>query len=238
MSITKDNAPDDIFGPDIVPPRRPEPRSGDYLVFDIETLALPDEQLAGIPLDIQAPANYKDPAKIRDYIDAARIKWKEDAALSAITGRVAMIGTYAQPSQRLCVDVAEGIGQERQIIADFWEKVATARYLIGWNIKGFDLPFIIQRSHILGIRVPSGLLFSSRYFNSDFVIDLMEMWCCYGRDRAALGDVARACGLGEKTAKGSDFGRLWAEDLASAKAYCMQDVQLTSQLAKRMGVHP
>src|SRR5688572_8585619 len=65
------------------------------ITFDIETAPLPDEQIAPFVPEFSAPSNYKDPEKIKAYIEGEKVKWLEQAALSPLTGRVVAIGILA-----------------------------------------------------------------------------------------------------------------------------------------------
>jgi predicted PolB exonuclease-like 3'-5' exonuclease len=205
-------------------------------IIDIETIALPDEQLASVKPTFEPPANYKDPEKIRANLADQEARWKEQAALSAMTGRVAVIGVLS-PVGKFDYSLIVNELDEADFIREFWVNYGHGS-LIGWNIKGFDLPFLIQRSWILGLRVPSGI-FNGRYFSQEFCIDLMERWACCqpgSKGIASLDSVSRACGMGGKTINGSDFAKLWAEDKQKALNYCHDDCSLTLSLAKRMGV--
>ena len=194
-------------------------------IFDIETGPAPDTELALVKPQFKAPANYKDPAKIADAIAIAEADWKEKAALSPVTGRV------------LCIGMADGIleGGEPGIISAFWNSWRHGGLFIGWNCKGFDLPFLIRRSWALGVKIPSDL-FEGRYFNSR-VVDLMEKWACgnYG-ERESLDTAARTLGVGQKNGSGADFARLWREDKPKAIEYLQNDLRITAAIAERMGV--
>lgn len=207
-------------------------------IIDIETIALPDDQLASLKPVFEPPANYKDPEKIKANLADQEIKWKEQAALSAMTGRVAIIGAL-NGVDGFTFGQAKTISDEPDLLRWFWTHYGQG-HVAGWNIKGFDLPFLIQRSWIQGIRVPDGV-FHGRYFSSEFCTDLMERWTCFqngGKAGASLDAVSRACGFGGKQSTGADFARIWAESLVYpdlAIEYCKHDCELTLAIAKRMG---
>ena len=205
-------------------------------ILDIETIALPDAQLSNLKPVFEAPSNYKDPAKIADSIAAQETKWREQAALSAMTGQVAIIGLLNSVGGFTSY-IAHTPDQEPDILRAFWVNFGHG-HLMGWNIKGFDLPFLIQRCWILGINVPSGV-FNNRYISADFATDLLERWTCFQprlQTGSTLDAVSKACGLGGKESTGADFARVWAEDKTKALDYCFLDCELTLNLAKRIGV--
>jgi predicted PolB exonuclease-like 3'-5' exonuclease len=204
-------------------------------ILDIETIALPDDQLAALKPVFEPPSNYKDPAKIADNLAAQEAKWREQAALSALTGRVAIIGLMDNLGT-FVADVANEPGHEADILRNFWRDYGQ-HHVLGWNIKGFDIPFLVQRSWIHGIRVPDNV-FNGRYISADWATDLLERWTCFQsrlQTGSSLDAVSRACGLGGKASTGAEFGKLWATDRMKAMDYCQSDCGLTLLLAKRLG---
>lgn len=204
-------------------------------IIDIETIALPDDQLAALKPTFEPPANYKDPAKIAENLAAQEAKWKEQAALSAITGRVAIIGLLDNLGG-FTASIANEPEQEINILRSFWADYAP-HHVLGWNIKGFDIPFLVQRSWIHGIRVPDNV-FNGRFISADWATDLLERWTCFQsrlQTGSSLDAVSRACGLGGKASTGAEFGKLWATNREQALDYCQTDCNLTWLLAKRLG---
>ena len=207
------------------------------IVFDIETGPLPSEHLAKVMPEFRAPANYKDQTKIEAYVSESRELWRQNAALSALTGRVLAIGVSMDGETKVI-----GLEDESETINWFWLQWQDARMtrgnekFVGFCVKPFDLPFLVQRSWIHGVHVPFDV-FEGRYWNSAF-IDLQERWLCGGRDSrgASLDAVCRAFGLEGKHGTGADFARLWESDRYAAFAYLKHDLWLTRQLAERMGV--
>lgn len=198
-------------------------------IFDIETGPLPDAQLDALTPPFSAPANYKDPEKISSWQAEAKARWKERAALSAMTGKVLAIG-YQGVLNAPNVDARD----ESVMIRRFWDELRFAESLVGFCCRSFDIPFLVQRSFILGIPVPV-TLFEGRYLSRD-IIDLQEVWLCFSRERegASLDAVCRACGIGGKTGSGADFARLFATDKEAALRYLKDDIELTWKLSERL----
>jgi len=177
--------------------------------------------------------------------------FRDKAALDATTGRVVAIGYQAADSGK--VAISDGKGEEATVLAEFWGKYqkcrqqpGSPRKMVGCNIFGFDLPFLIRRSWMNGVDVPSTVVSNRRYFDQLFV-DLREVWLLgqrWGDCGSSLDTMARALGVGEKRdgvngVKGADFARLWvgtAEERALAVAYLKNDLELTAGVAKRLGV--
>lgn len=171
----------------------------------------------------------------------------EKAALSAITGQVVAIG-YG--GKKRISHLAVGPVSERDLLERFWDSYRAfrkeGRKMIGFRCKTFDVPFIAQRSRILGVPVPDSLLTPTGFLDGTFV-DLYEIW--HAGDRrggqfpgySTLDVIAKACGLPPKFsgASGKDFARLlWSDDPADQKAardYLDGDIVTTEAIAERFG---
>lgn len=76
-------------------------------------------------------------------------------------------------------------GDERQMLADFWNVARLAGLFIGFNVMAFDLRFIYQRSIVLGVRPTVDLSFA-RYRNAP-IYDIMYEWIKWdGRSHISL----------------------------------------------------
>jgi len=204
-------------------------------VFDIETGPLPDIILDALMPEFEAGANLKDPDKVAADIAKKKLKFKEDAALSPLTGRVLAVGflpDFGEPPLILCDD------DEAVLLASVWNHFRTAGgsrrpSFVGFNIAGFDLPFLVKRSWILNVPVPPNVR-QGRYW-ADWFIDLRETWQLGDRQSSgSLDAICRAMGLGEKNGSGAEFAKLWSEDRAKALAYLVNDLEMTSKLAARL----
>ena len=116
------------------------------IIFDIETAPLPDAELAQFIPQFDPPSNYKDPEKIQQWLDAKKIGWAGEAALSPLTGRVDAIGIVTSGGKPVAQLVEPG--QEAAVIAGFWllfQSADSYTFFTGFNIKRFDLPFLVRR---------------------------------------------------------------------------------------------
>jgi hypothetical protein len=123
------------------------------LIFDIETAPIADAA-AYLPPQ-SAPANYKDPEKIAAYVAEARAAALEKAALDPWLLRVVAIGLQQDDAEPVAL-IARTIDEERTILARFWHMAATqfqtGGQLVGFNVLAFDLPALIQRSRLIGVK--------------------------------------------------------------------------------------
>jgi hypothetical protein len=205
--------------------------------FDIETAPQPASKIAHLIPDIAAPSNYKDAEKILSYINAAKSKWLEEAALSAITGTVLCVGVLRPANGKHIFELVEG--EEETILETIWGMYSTGEFegvpWVGFNCKGFDLPFLIRRSWHLRVPV-HGKLFIGRYF-SNRIVDLMDIFGCFqNRERDSLDRISKFLGVGEKNGSGADFAKVWASDKPKAIEYLKNDLALIKGAADVMGV--
>lgn len=204
--------------------------------FDIETEPLPDEELALVKPAFSAPRSWKDPIKIAAEIAEKEAAWKENAALSAVTGRVLAIGIIVDGVFRM-IDprfwAADGESNEAAVIRDFWSATMAAKWC-GFNCFKFDLPFLIRRSWKLGVEVP-GFVRDGRWWGSRFV-DLREIWQLGDREAGGgLDELSRFFGHGQKLGSGANFAKLYHESPDLALEYLEQDLRLTQALYRRIG---
>lgn len=207
-----------------------------HLVFDIETRPLPLEYLEskGLLPEITAPVNYKDPEKIAAFITEKKQDAVKSCALSALTGEVCAI-SYSRNDVDTVIMATGGV-TEAQLLEAFWRNATVAirsGKLVGFNIKPFDLPFLLRRTWVHKLSHPA--IFVDRYFLGTSVWDLRETWQL--GDRQAEGNLDRVCralGIGQKTGNGADFAALLDSDPKKAEEYCLNDLQLTKNLAARL----
>lgn len=72
-------------------------------------------------------------------------------ALDALTGRVVCIGMLIDDGAQL-EELAITGENEVNILTEFWATIRPTDVIVGHNVHEFDIPFIRQRSWILGIR--------------------------------------------------------------------------------------
>lgn len=219
------------------------------LVFDIETIGVDFETLDKISQDylLQYAENEEKEAEI-----------KEQLGFSPLTGEIVAIGIlnpetnkgtiYLRTNnQQLTTDnlndgIIIEIGNEKQILEKFWEAAKSYNYFISFNGRGFDAPFLMTRSAILGIK-PSKNLLSNRYLTSqkwDAVhVDLADQFTFYGavRRKQNLHMFAKAFGIKSPKEEGIDgyeVGNLYKEGkfLEIAK-YNLGDLKATKELYEK-----
>lgn len=209
------------------------------IYFDIETEALPEAEIAHLMPTFDAPSNYKDPEKIAANIADQKAKWLERAALSPLTGSVLAIGLKSKTSK---LGGNEWDGNECDLLtafADYLNEFAFDGFesrLKGWNIRGFDIPFLITRGWKYGIKFPKWMTEKAAFGQPPFVEDLMDTFKAgdYRAPYVSLDTAARFLGFDGKLGSGKDFAKLYHSDKAAALAYLRRDVELLEEIDRRI----
>jgi Zn ribbon nucleic-acid-binding protein len=218
------------------------------LYFDIETEPQPEPLLRELcpPFDPEAvKVGNLGPAKAAEKIaEAAANHFTDfcaDAALTPFKGRVCVIGL--RDSGKMpngTVRLIDCTVSEEAGLRDFWRVLEETPHgnLVGFNTHGFDLPFLIKRSWVMGVPVPQCLRLERDRFWPEWNIDLRKIWQCGDfQAHGKLDDIARALGLQGKTGDhGAHFGQLWRdpETRSVAEDYLRQDVLLCERLHARL----
>lgn len=212
------------------------------IYLDIETEALPEAEIQHLMPRFEAPSNYKDPEKIAANIAEQKAKWLEAGALSPITGRVLAIG-YRFPNSTSNFEIHSDVLGEAfvlsgllNVLADEGRFTASQPRLIGWNVKGFDIPFLIKRGWKHGIKFPKWLTAKPSWSEAPAVLDLMEEFKAgdWKAPYTSLDVAARFLGLEGKLGSGKDFAALYRSDKAAALAYLRRDVELLEAIHGRI----
>jgi len=212
------------------------------IVFDIET--------TGFPLESFDETQQQYLMKFSDTEEK-----KEEAIrklnLSALTAQVIAIGMlnpdsnsgkvfYQSPQKESFVsedNLVEYIsGTEEEILRWFWETIPKYEQFITFNGRGFDCPFLLLRSTILGIK-PTRNLMPYRY-KTEQHCDLLEQLTYYGAIRKFnLDFYCKAFGIPtpkDKGITGLELGELFkAGRYREIAEYCMGDVQATAALYRK-----
>lgn len=232
------------------------------IYLDIETIPAQDGiAIASLKLDadkekltIKAPANYKDQAKIDEYIAAKRVeidasfddryrKTSFDGALGQI-----VVASYAiDDNDPVVIYSSEWKNGESFILNTLYSDLRKAYdpssqqrpVFVGHNIVNFDLRFILHRSIILGIKPPMIIPFKAKPWD-DSVFDTMIAWAGVG-NRISMSKLCDVFGI---DAKGSevdgeiDGSKVWdyvkSGRIDAVATYCAGDVARTREIYKRI----
>lgn len=227
------------------------------LIIDIETGPLPDDELRSVYIEptyeefaAGCDQRWKEETKREKYESGRESRWQQfvdRAALSPLTGRVLAIGFRAVGDSGKC-GILGAEQTEAELLTAFWQKYrecrkqSPARKLCGWNILGFDLPFLIRRSWKLGVEIPATIRDGNDRYWDTMLIDLMQRFAVGAwKENTKLDVAARFFGVGSKPdgVSGADFARLWlgtAAERQQACDYLKNDLAMTAGIAERMGI--
>jgi hypothetical protein len=203
----------------------------DFLFFDLETTANP-EMVACLP-EPKAPATYRDLDKIRTYVEEARAKQVKEAALDSDCGQITTLslrlGLKGKPETYLVGDPQTPT--EADLLRLFWACLKqTNGRSCGYNILGFDLPYVLRRS--MDLSVPATIQPFMAKFREEPSCDLYGILYNWGPGKG-LKWVAKRYGIPNPLPDidGSMVDQMTREE---RRAYCANDVDLVVELFKKM----
>jgi hypothetical protein len=203
-------------------------KGANMIYFDIETKANPIG-VAFMP-DPKPPSNYKKAESIEKYVAEKRAEQIERAALDADYGEIVAIAVKQNDYPIESMLVGELV-VESDIINWFWKIFAIHhRACCGYNIIGFDLPYLLRRSFDLRIAVPAYP--DLRKYQTYPTCDLMGILYNWGQAKS-LKWVCQRYGI-ENPLPDLDGSQVGEMDYDTLKAYVENDAQLVYSLHQRM----
>ena len=208
-----------------------------HIVFDIETVPQDEAKLLALAPEFTPASNLKDPEKIAASIAKKRAEYLADAALNWKTAEVVLIGAGDEKEVHSFTSPSE-----KQLVGDFLDLMSAALgdgvAVGGHNVKGFDLPMLVNRARVHGLKIPANILtfWKGRPQWADNIFDTLEI-LSFGKsfDGNGVDDVARVFGLPPKLGHGGEFPLLWRADCQAAVAYNRRDVEIEIEIARVCG---
>lgn len=216
-------------------------------VFDIETAPLPDSEIP--------PALVE---KLREGTTEDSEEWREQLGLFSLSARVVVIGMLNPETRRGLVlyDNEHGEldpvrfdgpidaeftligGDETEVLTQFWTHVARYRRVITYNGRGFDVPFLMQRSLVREVPISVDLM-PPRYQLNRNHLDLQDVLSLFRATRPyGLAPWTQAIGASspkEGSVAGAEVGAAFAAGRTREIAeYCARDVVATARLAEKV----
>lgn len=199
------------------------------LFFDIETQA--NKEALEFLEEPKAPSNWKDPEKIKVYVEEKQQEQIAQAALDADFGEIIALGFTEDESGVIVSWVMDDNCTECDLIKQFWKLYKDHRgHSCGYNIIGFDLPYLMRRSFALGIK-PS-IIPNLAKFRTSPTLDLMMVlynWTGF----KGLKFVAKRYGIPSEL-EGFDGSMVKDMDSTTLGVYVQNDVRMVYHLYNKM----
>jgi hypothetical protein len=217
------------------------------ITLDIETCPSQSPELrAEFLANVKAPAQYKKPESIADWI-AENAETEADAAIRKTSfdgayGHVCVIGLSFDDGDPIAVYETDWLAKEADVLRTAFAMIDVhcgkhpnvRPVFVGHNLVEFDLRFLFQRAVVLGVKPSRHIPFTAKPWD-DSVFDTMTRWAGI-KDRVKLDKLAKVCGLGGKG--DIDGSMVWdyVRDgrIAEIAEYCRHDVALARAIYKRM----
>lgn len=218
-----------------------------HLVFDIETCSYPFNSLSDSQKEylLRYADKEVDPDKKQQMTDEA-IRY---TSLYPFTAKCVAIGMYDVKNEKSYVyyenqEKEEWTSEEekvhykglseKEMLESFWRVAKYVDQFITFNGRNFDVPFLMMRSVMLGVKVTKNLM---GYRYGDEHIDLLEQFTFYGTTRKFnLDFYCHAFGI--ESPKSKDISGMEVKNLYEAgrikdiAVYCSKDIYATYQLFK------
>ena len=223
------------------------------LIFDIETIGEDFDKLDDITQDSLTRWIKKESESEEEYKIALE-EMKNGLGFSPLTGEVVAIGVLDVGKDRGAVyyqnpenpsetveenDIKLQAMSEKEMLERFWDGVEHYEEFISFNGRAFDVPFLMVRSAVHGIR-PSKDLMSNRYLSLQKYgakhVDLLDQLTFYGsvRKKGNLHLWNRVFGIKspkEEGITGEDVGKLFQEKkFLEIARYNIGDLRATKAL--------
>jgi len=214
-------------------------------VLDIETAPLEDEDIA--------PA-FAASLKERTEEDE---DWHERLGLYALSASVITIGLFSPETRRGAmlyddrhgklesIRTPEGVeqvslvgGGEKTILQEFWRIITSFQTVVTYNGRGFDIPFLLQRSLVHEVEISRNLM-PPRFSALREHMDLAEVLSQFRATRLfGLEAWSQATGVDspkEGEVKGAQVGAAFhSGQVREIVEYCLRDVVATTQIAVKV----
>jgi DNA polymerase elongation subunit (family B) len=209
------------------------------IYIDLETIPnqSPDYRMK-VRANIKPPATIKKPESIMAWLEEnAETATDEAVAKTSFDpayGHICCIG-YAIGDGEAKTLSAKTVAEEADIIRAFYDdlpKMGMACF-IGHNVAGFDMRFILCRSIVLGIRIPTIIPRDIKPWSQE-IFDTMTAWAG-ARGTISQDRLCEALGLsGKGDFDGSMVAQAWANgEHERIATYCASDVESVRAIHRR-----
>lgn len=212
------------------------------IVFDIEVVPLPKEQLISLmpPFDpAEVKLGNRKEEKAAEYIEQKRQQHEQDflanAALDPLTGMISVFG--ASGNQIWLKDGTTEKDILEAALETIIDTIRAGQEAIGFNILGFDLPYLMKRSWLLGVPFSYRALKPRGRWWNDSIVDLRLIWSDYDpRAKGTLESIGRAMKFHvEQPTDWSEVFKLPLDQIVKIQRdKNLADIELVREIANRI----
>jgi 3'-5' exonuclease len=149
-------------------------------------------------------------------------------------------GIYKDGAQYIRTFIKDNEEELMTDIKQFFDKMGGKRRLCGYNIKNFDIPWIIRKLFKYNLGIPMNLNIIDKKPWETGVVDISDIWKLNGKYNVPMDEVAYELGVeSSKGSVGGDKVHHYYYDLNDTKSimnYCEADVRVIMEIAKRLSL--
>lgn len=212
----------------------------EHTVFlDIETIPCQNpEAIERIRKGITPPANIKkDDSKAKwfeENLEAATQDAVAKTSFNPALGHICTI-SWAVDDEEPDTAHARSVEEERDVLAAFFASIKPFHrtIIVGHNVGGFDIRFILCRAVVLGLPIPRALPRDPKPWDKT-IFDTMMAWSG-AKGTISMDNLCLALGLaGKEGFDGSMVAEAWANGEHDRIAeYCADDVRKTREVYRK-----
>jgi hypothetical protein len=135
-------------------------------------------------------------------------------------------------------------GEDEKTVLEEFMTIATSIFnnypkmqWVGHNVKGFDLPFLIKRAIIHGVKIPQQFWLQKQKPWENCLLDTYEIWKFGGYNSAKLGLLTELLDIPspKDLMAGPEVNRyFWQGRIEEIKSYCEKDIEASANLMLRL----
>jgi len=218
----------------------------DYFFFDIETTSK-KPTLMDLKLDDPYGAELfiKKCEKLKKYPNSEWVDipcedlYIEKSSILPEFGKIICMsfGMFSDDQKHVMTIIEEDEEKLMQRIAKVFTR-AGKRRLCGFNIKSFDIPWIVRKLYKYNIDIPSNINFYGVKPWEMNIVDLLETWKGTGKYNMTLEEIAYDIGIEnpKKLMSGNEVHEYYwfKKDIKSIMNYCESDINCIIQIADKL----
>lgn len=166
--------------------------------------------------------------------------YEEKVSLYPEFGKIACLSYGIWKNGKMTIGTISNEDEETTIklIANLFHKAAaTGLSVTGWNIKNFDIPWVLRKMMIYGIPIPESISTYDRKPWEMTTIDLKDLWKSFCSIDNTFEEAAYAMGIPspKDDIDGSQVhSEYWKGNIERIKTYCEKDVKAMIQMSEKL----